>query len=261
MYNVMCHRAVYRSQVQLVDLTIQNFGDDELIEYIANRSQNLKRLKLGSFYVISVDAVIKAVAKLQQLEELHLTGKPWIVPAHIEAIGTSCPKLISFSYNGHGTEHPFPLELEDDDDDYDDEFSKGFGRNDYALAIVKSMPNLQHLQLCAHCMQNEGLEAILNGFPRLESLDIRRCFGLELGGDLGERCRQQIKDLRLPNDSVSTMSWLEWDGRDSFGNSIDFSDYDYDVYEDYECYDDYFSPLGYAFFNDDGLGFFDYDHF
>ncbi|KAG6416772.1 hypothetical protein SASPL_124210 [Salvia splendens] len=264
-YNVMCRHAVDRSQGQLVDLTIQNFGGDELIEYIADRAQNLKRLKLGSFYDISVDAVIKAVAKLQQLEELHLTGKPWIVPAHIEAIGNSCPKLISFSYNGHGSEHPFPLELEDvdgdDDYDYDDEFSKGFGRNDYALAIVKSMPNLQHLRLCAHCMQNEGLEAILNGFPRLESLDIRRCLGLELGGDLGERCRQQIKDLRLPNDSVSTMSWLEWDGRDSFGNGIVFSDYDYDDYEDYDCYDDYFSPLGYGFFNDDGLGFFDDDHF
>ncbi|XP_047953261.1 putative F-box protein At4g05475 [Salvia hispanica] len=159
-YN-MCRRAVDRSQGQLVDLTIQNYCDDELIEYIADRSQNLKRLKLGSFHEISIDAVIKAVAKLQQLEELHLTGKPWIVPAHIEAIGNSCPKLISFSYNGHGTEHPFPLGLEDDgdDDDYDDddEFSKGF-----------------------------GLEAILNGFPRPESLDIRRCLGLELGGIWGK---------------------------------------------------------------------------
>ncbi|KAL1560493.1 F-box protein SKIP19-like isoform X1 [Salvia divinorum] len=258
-YHVMCRRAVDRSRGQLVDLTIENFGDDELMEYIADRSRNLKRLKLGSFYEISGDAVVKAVAKLRQLEELHLTGKQWIVPADVEAIGNSCSKLESFSFNGHGSGHPFPLELEDDDDD--DDFSEGFGQNDYALAIVKSMPNLRHLQLCAHCMQNEGLEAILNGCPRLESLDIRRCFGLDLGGDLGKRCRQQIKDLRLPNDSVSTMSWLEWDRKDSLGNDFVFSDYDYEDYEDYEIYDDYFSPLGYGFFNDDGSGFFDCDYF
>ena len=35
-YN-MCRRAVDRSQGQLVDLTIQNYCDDELIEYIADR--------------------------------------------------------------------------------------------------------------------------------------------------------------------------------------------------------------------------------
>ncbi|XP_041994426.1 F-box protein SKIP19-like [Salvia splendens] len=36
-YNVMCRHAVDRSQGQLVDLTIQYFGDDALLDYIVRR--------------------------------------------------------------------------------------------------------------------------------------------------------------------------------------------------------------------------------
>ncbi|KAG6416419.1 hypothetical protein SASPL_123849 [Salvia splendens] len=43
-YNVMCRRAVDHSQGQLVDLTIHYFGDDALLDYIVQRSPNLKRL-------------------------------------------------------------------------------------------------------------------------------------------------------------------------------------------------------------------------
>lgn len=207
-------------------------------------------------------SLIQSIAKLGHLEELHLTIMPWIFAGDIETIGNSCSKLKSFSYNECGSKHRLPPDLDDDD------VNEGLDRNDYALAIGKSMPNLRHLQLFAHWMQNEGLEAILNGCPYLESLDIRQCFDLDLGGDLGKRCRERINDLRLPNDSISDISWLvgdpfEWDGSDSFGSVCCFSDYeyDYDYYEDYECYDDYFSPLGYGVFNGDGPGLFDCNYF
>ncbi|XP_042035017.1 F-box protein SKIP19-like [Salvia splendens] len=36
-YNAMCRCAVDRSQGQLVDLTIQYFGDNALMDYVANR--------------------------------------------------------------------------------------------------------------------------------------------------------------------------------------------------------------------------------
>ncbi|KAL1537576.1 putative F-box/LRR-repeat protein 23 isoform X3 [Salvia divinorum] len=81
------------------------------------------------------------------------------------------------------------------------------------------MPNLQHLQVYAHWMGNKGLEAILDGCPRLESLDIRRCFDLDLKGDLGKRCRQQIKHLKLPHDSTDDVPWPNCDGGDPFGPS------------------------------------------
>lgn len=49
-------------------------------------------------------------------------------------------------------------------------------------------------------MTNVGLQAIIDGCPNLESLDLRQCFNVHLGGDMGRLCSQRIKDLRLPHD-------------------------------------------------------------
>ncbi|XP_047943133.1 putative F-box/LRR-repeat protein 23 [Salvia hispanica] len=99
-YNVMCRRAVDRSQGQLVDLTIQYFGDDALLDYIVQRSPNLKRLKLGTCFFISGYGARRTIAKLGVLEELHLTIRPGIDVSDIEVIGKACPMLKSFSCNG-----------------------------------------------------------------------------------------------------------------------------------------------------------------
>ncbi|KAL1566591.1 putative F-box/LRR-repeat protein 9 [Salvia divinorum] len=216
-YNAMCRRAVDRSQGQLVDLTIQYFGDDALMDCIDDRSPNLKRLKLGTCFFISGDCAIRIAAKLGQLEELHFTlrprigDRPGIGFTHIEGIGNSCPMLKSFSLNGFKCKF---IRCE-----YNTSIDDRYFRNLYAYAISKSMPNLRHLQVFAHWMGNKGLERILNRCPRLESLDIRRCFDLDLQGDLGKRCRQQIKYLKLPNDSVCDVPWPNCDGGDPFSTS------------------------------------------
>ncbi|XP_047940834.1 putative F-box/LRR-repeat protein 9 [Salvia hispanica] len=225
-YYAMCRCAVDRSQGQLVDITIQYFGDDELMEYIANRSPSLKRLKLGTCFFISGKCATRMIAKLRQLEELHLTIRPWIGASHIIAIGNSCPLLKSFSCNGFKCKL-----LTNEFIDHNEPF-----RHAYALAISQSMPNLRHLQVFAHWMGNKGLELILNGCPHLESLDVRRCFDLDLEGDLGKRCREQIKYLKLPDDSVSDIPWPNCDGGDPFGTSAySFEDYVYDYVKHY-CY-------------------------
>ncbi|PNX66769.1 F-box/LRR-repeat protein 23-like, partial [Trifolium pratense] len=36
------------------------------------------------------------------------------------------------------------------------------------------------------------------GCPLLETLDIRRCYNLDLSGSLRKRCLEQIKDVQLP---------------------------------------------------------------
>ncbi|KAG6416177.1 hypothetical protein SASPL_123601 [Salvia splendens] len=81
------------------------------------------------------------------------------------------------------------------------------------------------------------LEDILEACPRLESLDVRRCFDLHLEGDLGKRCRERMKQyLKLPHDSVSDVPWPKWDGRDPFGLDAYFYDCAYDYYRDGEDY-------------------------
>ncbi|XP_047940981.1 putative F-box/LRR-repeat protein 23 [Salvia hispanica] len=227
-YMIMCRCAVDRSQGQLVDLTIQYFGNDKLMEYITERSPNLKRLKLGTCFNLSGDVATRMFAKLVHLEELHLTIRKIIGAADIEAIGKCCPMLKSFSCNGF--KYGVKTLLNDD-------FVAVHHRNLYAFAISKSMPNLRHLQLFAHWIGNEGLEAILHCCPRLESLDIRRCFDLDLEGDLGKRCCRKIKHLKLPNDSISDIPWPNCDGGDPFDSSARrFEFYEYNYYKDYEDY-------------------------
>ncbi|XP_047955073.1 putative F-box/LRR-repeat protein 23 isoform X1 [Salvia hispanica] len=246
-YTAMCRRAVDRSRGQLTDFTIQYFGGDELMEYIADRSPNLKRLKLGTCFFISGPCAARIVAKLGQLEELHITIRPrfgviepGVMSADIRAIGNACPTLKSFSLNAF----KFIL-IEDVDENDDRPFIESIHRNLYALAISKSMPNLQHLQVYGLLIGNKGLEIILNGCPRLESLDIRRCFDLDLEGDLGKRCRQQIKHLKLPHDSTSDVPWPSCRGGDPF-TSPPFSTYNPDIYYYNEDMDDYIQRYGYA---------------
>ncbi|KAL8461036.1 hypothetical protein ACS0TY_032498 [Phlomoides rotata] len=56
---------------------------------------------------------------------------------------------------------------------------------------------------------NEEVEAILDGCPKLKSLDLRRCFCLDLHGALGKRCYEHIKDLKCPYDSIFGDEWLK----------------------------------------------------
>ncbi|KAG6419603.1 hypothetical protein SASPL_121825 [Salvia splendens] len=178
--------AIDRSQGQLIDLTVHYFGSANLMNHIARRSTNLKRVKLGICFHISGFHAARIFAKLPHLEELHLTLDRAV---DIRSIGYACPTLKSFSLNTFNCK--FVL-LEGADDVI------SFYRNLCARAIAESMPNLQHLQLFAHWIGNQGLEDILEAF--------------------------------------SDVPWPNWDGRDPFGPDAYFDVYKYDYYQDGEDY-------------------------
>ncbi|KAK2998519.1 hypothetical protein RJ639_022675, partial [Escallonia herrerae] len=143
----------------------------------------LKRLRVVRCYEgISPEAFSEAFKKLPQLEELHLYftvfGKQ-----EIEVAGRFCTLLKSFKLNFHSYEHPRECD-------------------DEALAIAESMPELRNLQLFGNKMTDDGLRAILDKCPHLESLDLRQCFNVTLAGDVGYRCFERIKDLKRPHDST-----------------------------------------------------------
>lgn len=122
------------------------------------------------------------VKKLPLLEELHLYGT-YISNKAIEAVGRFCPQLKSFTLNNHV--HSAGPDVE-------------------AVAIAKSMHGLRHLNLYGNTIAINGLLAILNHCPHLESLDIRQCLNLaNMKPFLVERLFQaQIKVLRLPFDTT-----------------------------------------------------------
>ncbi|CAI9302790.1 unnamed protein product [Lactuca saligna] len=75
-------------------------------------------------------------------------------------------------------------------------------RNRTAVAIGENLPELRHLELIGNNMTNIGLQAILDGCCHLESLDLRECLYIDLMGELGMKCSEKIKCLKLPNDSL-----------------------------------------------------------
>ncbi|KAL6200305.1 hypothetical protein ACLB2K_030087 [Fragaria x ananassa] len=71
-----------------------------------------------------------------------------------------------------------------------------------AIAVAGTMQGLHHLQLSGNKLTDDGLINILDSCPRLESLDLRLCFNLNMGIDLETRCAERIKRFWLPHDSI-----------------------------------------------------------
>ncbi|KAA8519423.1 hypothetical protein F0562_013702 [Nyssa sinensis] len=227
--------AIDRSCGQLIDINIGYYCTDELLQYITDRTSYLRRLQLVCCYNISDEGFSEAAKKLPLLEELHLYDCSLSKEA-IGTVGRCCPLLRSFKFNNHRFSRP------------------QIGSDEEALAIAENMPELRHLQLFGNKITNNGLEAILDGCPHLESLDLRHCLKISLEGNMGKRLHEQIKDLRRPSDSIAD---YEFDSQihddDSFDdeNPSEFSDID--VLSDD---DEYYEFSGASDFSDyEGLAF------
>ncbi|KAG5381456.1 hypothetical protein IGI04_032926 [Brassica rapa subsp. trilocularis] len=178
---IMCRHAVDRSQRGLVEINIWHFATDSLLNHIAERSSNLRSLRLVMCSRITNDGLAKALAKLPLLEELEFSYCPLSVES-LRLSGRSCPNLKTLKLNRLRLMR-FPYESDDD-----------------ALAIAETMPKLSHLQLFANTLTDAGLNAILDNCPNLEHLDLRECRSVKLSGDLRKRCSERIKVLREPFD-------------------------------------------------------------
>ncbi|XP_024018927.1 F-box protein SKIP19-like [Morus notabilis] len=211
----MCRHAVNRSRGNLVDINIEYFGNDDLLKYITDSCDQIKRLRLACCYYVSDEGLIEAIAKLPLLEELDLTLCSFS-PEPIEAAGRYCPRLRSLKLNCQAYR---PWHRDPDEE---------LEINEEPISIAKHMPELRHLQLLGNPMTNIGLEAILDGCRHLESLDLRQCLSIDLKGKLGKRCMEQIKYMRLPHESTKGFE---------FRIEPDADDYPYNLSDD--CYDDF----------------------
>ncbi|XVF62201.1 hypothetical protein PTKIN_Ptkin08bG0198200 [Pterospermum kingtungense] len=205
----MCMHAIDRSRGGLVDINIHYFGTDELLAYITERTSNLRRLRLIWCWYVSDEGLSEAASKFPLLEELEIfsgnTGKD-----SMAVVGRCCPLLKTFKYNQLGFGLP------------------SYQSDDEALAIAENMHGLRHLQLIGNWLTNQGLQAILDGCPDLESLDLRKCIRVNLQGDIGKRCAKQIKNLRRPHDAVHDYPFIADSDYDYHGYDYGFGYYDYD---------------------------------
>ncbi|XP_072150648.1 putative F-box/LRR-repeat protein 9 [Setaria viridis] len=239
----MAKLAVDRSMGQLEVFLGKYFVTDELLKYLGARSASLKILSLTSCHEVSNKGFTELIIKFPLLEELEISLFTNIDGKHVfEEVGKACPELKRFRFNRYRF-HEF-AEYSDDDDS---EFK--YNKDDNALGIA-SMHGLRSLQLFGNNFTNEGLAAILDNCPHLESLDIRHCFNIVMDDALRAKCAT-IKTLRLPYDSTDGYG-LQFEGPIWPGSGLGFdSDSDDCVYGgpdyilDSDEYDDYCDPLRY----------------
>lgn len=169
--------AVARSSGQLEDIAIYYFATDDLLAYIADCSGHLRCLLLERCERLSDKGFREVVQKLPFLKELDISNNNQLSKESIEIVGRCCPLLKSLKYG---------------------RLAEGSDRiNDEAFAIAKTMPRLQHLKISGNELSNDGVLAILDGCPLLESLDLTLCI-LCLSKSLEERCLEKIKKFGLP---------------------------------------------------------------
>ncbi|XP_078175445.1 putative F-box/LRR-repeat protein 9 [Carex rostrata] len=238
--------AIDRSGNRLEEFSVEYFGDADLLQYLCDRTTVLKRLCLISCYQLSDEAIAETAKRQPLLEELQITFGS-LSEKVTEIVGKECPQLKSFKFNNTWFNVPPP---DPDDEEVSDD--------DEALGIAKTMHQLCHLQLIGNRLTNEGLKAILDGCPLLETLDIRRCYNVNMDADMRARCAR-LKTTRFPGDSVDDYEFeadadQEYCSDDEFFPELDY-DYDYDYDDDFENYfldfDDIFDDDD----EDDGLGF------
>ncbi|CAA7047000.1 unnamed protein product [Microthlaspi erraticum] len=198
----MCRRAIDLSQGGLLEIDIGYFGSDDLLDYIADSSSDLRSLKLVMCNEITDDGFSEVVSNFPLLEELELSYCP-LSEESLKAVGKSCPNLKTLKLNCAGYRVP---RNESDDE---------------ALAISATMPRLRHLQIFGNRLTDVGLNAILEKCPCLEHLDLRQCFNVNLVGDLEKLCLEKIKVVRRPNDSTRDYPY------DATVNDLDSSDDEY----------------------------------
>ncbi|XP_077243626.1 F-box protein SKIP19-like isoform X2 [Tasmannia lanceolata] len=275
----MARSAVDRSRGQLVEFSVEYFGTDQLLQYVADSMMYAKRcgfLLNGATHFFSGGETTSRSPSRTMRCFCNWTFK-WAGPF-------KCLRLVScYHITDEGlieAAKKFPL-LEELEISYCS-FSegaleavgqlcpqlkclklncrgcKGIECDEEALAIAKGMPKLCHLQLFGNHLTNDGLQAILDGCRYLVSLDLRQCFNVNLEGSLQKRC-MVISDLRLPNDSTDDYGFNAEIGNDDEDYPCDdedypsgfsdldilsgdeFNDYTYDESDDY-TYDSADSP-------------------
>ncbi|KAL5708901.1 hypothetical protein ACHQM5_019647 [Ranunculus cassubicifolius] len=152
---MLAKEAVDRSCGQLVKLsTTKGSCWDWIIFCYVNSTNSLKSLKLRGWLFMSEHDLAHVVRGLDSLEELDMDWA-YFPEFTIGELSGTCQKLSSFRLRVCMFCGETP---------------------DNALSVVaKNLPQLHRLTLEGFLIINMGLQTILEGFPRLEHLDLQQC--------------------------------------------------------------------------------------
>uniref|UniRef100_A0A0D9X586 F-box domain-containing protein n=1 Tax=Leersia perrieri TaxID=77586 RepID=A0A0D9X586_9ORYZ len=219
----MAQEAVRRSAGLCEAFWGEYAADEDLLHFLGERAPFLRSLRLISCFDILDEGFSVAVTKFPLLEELELSLCDNIGENNVfKAVGKACPQLKRFRLSKRCF--------------YSFEHSE-YNKDEEALGIA-TMHELRSLQLFANNLSNEGLTAILDNCPHLESLDIRHCFNVSVDDTLRAKCAR-IKTLRLPHDSTDDYDFQVdrpiWSHVDDYSDSDEYDCVPVDIMELEPC--------------------------
>lgn len=134
-----------------LDAWLRLLLDDQ--SYTSSRSPSLKALGLYAG-ILESTMIPKLICKWENLQMLFIES-PDNMEEILAQISLHCKKFIKLSAPGIHV------------------------GKDQAIAIVTSLPNLQHLVLRGSTIEQEYLVMILKGCRELKALDVRNCIGFD----------------------------------------------------------------------------------
>ncbi|CAO2187307.1 unnamed protein product [Urochloa humidicola] len=164
--------AVDRSKRQLEVFLGKFFVTDGLLKYIGNRSASLKSLSLISCHDVTNRGFTYLIERSPLLENLSLELCPRVGGRDVyEATGKGCPQIKHFSLR---REH-FMFNFK-----YPYRWQETQG--------IEEMHELRSLSLSGSTVDKDGLEAILDSCPHLETLFLRDCYKVVFDSALRAKC-------------------------------------------------------------------------
>ncbi|CAL5080333.1 unnamed protein product [Urochloa decumbens] len=176
--------AVLRSQGQCQAFTAERTTlsvTDGFLRFLGNQAPALKCLILVHFYEVSEEGFMEAIQMFPQLEELELS-QCWTGHEGLFEVAKACPHLKHLRRNHLGYIYCFCC-------------PKPCGNDKEAMAIA-TMHGIRSLQLTHDNLTNQGLVAILDNCPHIESLEILKCCNIIIDDALRAKCAH-IKSLKL----------------------------------------------------------------
>ncbi|CAL5003731.1 unnamed protein product [Urochloa decumbens] len=195
----MAKEVVDRSSGQLEVFVGEEFVDDDLIKYIGGRAPSLKILHLTSCCTVLNEGFVEAINRFPLLEELKLSACENIVGcATYEAVGKACRNLKRFEVAKYMPLAYTPYSIERERDEYNSDCDAAHG--------IATMRGLRSLQISHNNLNDEGLAAILDNCPYLESLDLH-CCGIAVVDDAMRAKYAGVKMAGVFRDYAQVLSY------------------------------------------------------
>ncbi|THU65790.1 hypothetical protein C4D60_Mb05t07360 [Musa balbisiana] len=148
--------AVARSHGSAVELRFPPVFGASLqdLVYASIKCPRLRILSLPDLTLADEAHIPEMVGKWKDLERLEMGTKPSTFSTMVSEISRNCDNFTALRVSGS-------IEKED------------------AWAVVNSLPELKHLELCKSYLTKAELMVIMNGCRKLERLSVRNCLGFE----------------------------------------------------------------------------------